>query len=241
MENFNFGYTNSPYLWMDPRSKALLFLAANFALWGGTNYFASNLFFVFIVLLLINGKQTRMAMTAFVIYFAFLAIDVVLISKLSGTLSILLLTIFRVTRLYMPVICAAILLIRTTTVSEFVAAFKRMGLSDKIIIPFSVMFRFFPTLGEEWRNIRNAMRFRGIRFDWQSIMLSPIKTLEYVIVPLLMSTVKISGDLSAASISRGLGGPKERTCFKQIRFGILDYGVVILSSIFMIFTILNGV
>lgn len=55
--------------------------------------------------------------------------------------------------------------ISSTTVSEFTAAMKRMHVTDKIIIPFSVMFRFFPTVAEEAKAINNAMRMRGIRFE----------------------------------------------------------------------------
>lgn len=237
----NFGYNNSPYIWMDPRSKGIVFFAANFAIWGSKHWVVGSLFFTFIIFLLLNGKQIKMAVITFCIYFVFLFADVRFSPEMSGTLSIIMLTLLRVTRLYMPIMLTAVLLIRTTTVSEFVAAFTRMKVSEKIIIPFSVMFRFFPTIGEEWRNIRNAMKFRGIQFGWKAILLSPIQTLEYVIVPLLMSTVKISGELSAASISRGLGGSAKRTCYKKIRFGLLDYIVVIVSIAYVAFTMLSRV
>lgn len=239
MTEFTFAYSSSPYFWMDPRSKGILFLASNFAIWGGVNYWVSAAFFFFVLLMLINGKQMKMAMTSFVVYFLFLAIDIFWVSNLTGILGVLLLTVFRVARMYMPAICSAVFLIRTTTVSEFVAAFTRMGISEKIIIPFSVMFRFFPTLGEEWKNIRNAMKLRGIQFGFKAMMTKPMETLEYMLVPLLMSTVKISNELSAASVSRGLGGSKKRTCFKEIHFTLLDYVVVALSVTFVVFAIVG--
>ena len=53
-------------------------------------------------------------------------------------------------------------LVSTTTVSEFTAAMLRMRLSEKIIIPLSVMFRFFPTVMDEAASINAAMKMRGI-------------------------------------------------------------------------------
>lgn len=52
--------------------------------------------------------------------------------------------------------------VTTTTVSEFVAAMERMHMPKQIVIPLSVMFRFFPTVGEEASSISDAMRMRGI-------------------------------------------------------------------------------
>ena len=53
-------------------------------------------------------------------------------------------------------------LVSTTTVSEFVAAMERMHIPQKIVIPVSVVFRFFPTVKEEYAAIRDAMKMRGI-------------------------------------------------------------------------------
>ena len=49
-------------------------------------------------------------------------------------------------------------LIATTSVSDFIAAMKRMHISEKIVIPLSVIFRFFPTIGEENAAIENFNR-----------------------------------------------------------------------------------
>ena len=83
-------------------------------------------------------------------------------------------------------------LVSTTTVSEFVAAMERMHVPEKIVIPVSVVFRFFPTVKEEYAAIRDAMKMRGI-----TTLRSPMKMLEYRVVPLMMSIAKIGEELSA--------------------------------------------
>ena len=70
--------------------------------------------------------------------------------------------------------------VTTTTVSEFVAAMERLHLPQQITIPMSVMFRFFPTVAEEWSAIGDAMRMRGVRFGGGKAG----TILEYRIVPM---------------------------------------------------------
>lgn len=65
---------------------------------------------------------------------------------------------------FVPGIMMGYITVRTTTVSEFVAAMKKLHLPEQIIIPMSVIFRFFPTVVEEYNAIGDAMKMRGIRF-----------------------------------------------------------------------------
>ena len=108
-------------------------------------------------------------------------------------------------------------LIDTTSVSEFVAAMERVHAPQGLVIPVSVVFRFFPTVKEEYAAIRDAMKMRGI-----STFRSPMQMLEYRIVPLMISVAKIGEDLSAAALTRGLGAPIKRTNICKIGFGAVD-------------------
>ena len=84
--------------------------------------------------------------------------------------------------------------VRTTTVSEFVASMKKLHLPEQIIIPMSVIFRFFPTVVEEYNAIGDAMKMRGIRFGGGKAS----AMLEYRLVPVIMCSVKIGEELNAA-------------------------------------------
>lgn len=95
---------------------------------------------------------------------------------------------------------------------------QRLRVSEKIIIPMSVMFRFFPTVGEEFSAINTAMRMRGISLGGGSAG----KMLEYRLVPLLTCSAKIGEELSAAALTRGLGGEVKRTNICRIGFRIQD-------------------
>ncbi len=130
---------------------------------------------------------------------------------------------------FMPCIMMGYFVISTITVSEFVAALERSHIPQTITIPLSVMFRFFPTVMEEFNAINDAMRMRGIRFGGGHVG----RIVEYRLIPLLICSVKIGEELSAASLTRGLGTPVKRTNICEIGFGFWDYLFFILSFIFI--------
>lgn len=110
-------------------------------------------------------------------------------------------------------------LIATTSVSEFISAMEKLHMPQAITIPMSVMFRLFPTIGTEWRSIRRAMRMRDIHIGGAKAG----QVLEYQLVPMMTSTVRIGEDLSASALTRGLGGPIRRTNICRIGFRLQDY------------------
>ena len=109
-------------------------------------------------------------------------------------------------------------LIATTSVSEFISAMERLHMPQAITIPMSVMFRLFPTIGTEWRSIRRAMRMRGIHLGGGK----GTQVLEYQLVPMMTSTVRIGEELSASALTRGLGAPTRRTNICRIGFRLQD-------------------
>ena len=102
-----------------------------------------------------------------------------------------------------------------------------MHVTDKLTIPLSVMFRFFPTIADEFQAINDAMRMRDIRFGGKNID----KMIEYRLIPLMVCSAKIGEELNAAAITRGLGGDVKRTNVCRIGFHFQDYIVVLICFI----------
>ena len=71
---------------------------------------------------------------------------------------------------------------------------ERMHIPQKVIIPVSVMFRFFPTVREEAAGISDAMRMRKLGFRY--FFMKPVEILEYRLVPLMIVVVNIGEDRS---------------------------------------------
>lgn len=117
-------------------------------------------------------------------------------------------------------------MMRYTTVSEFITAMERMHVPQAITIPLSVMFRFFPTISEENSAISEVMRMRQINGTRRGLM----KRMEYELVPLMMSTVRIADELSQASLTKGLGGDAKRSHICEVGLRWHDYLLLILLT-----------
>ena len=165
--------------------------------------------------------------------------QIYLIPVTSGFVNFMVIAMTGIVTRFMPSIAMAYFVMSTTTVSEFVAAMERMRLPEQIVIPMSVIFRFFPTVGEEFTAINDAMRMRGVRFGGGKVT----AMLEYRLIPMMICSVKIGEELSASALTRGLGAPVKRTniCRIGIRLPdaivlalcLLAFGMWIRNSLFV--------
>lgn len=135
---------------------------------------------------------------------------------------------------FLPTVAAGTFMISTTTVSEFIAAMERMHMPRALTISAAVMFRFFPTVMKEWHAIGDAMKMRGIRIRGGKAG----AMLEYRLVPMLMCSIKIGEELSAASLTRGLDGPVKRTNICRIGLHLQDVILLLLCAAGLIMQIL---
>lgn len=213
---------------IDPRTKIFLTLTVStITMAGGTggimNIIRPCLVALPIILLLVS-KRFKAAARFSITYMVLYILELMVIPMLTGVWNFILNAASGIYTHMLPGFVMGYYLISTTTVSEFVAAMERMHVSQKVVIPLSVVFRFFPTVREEYAAIRDAMKMRGI-----TTLRSPMKMLEYRVVPLMMSIAKIGEELSAAALTRGLGAPKKRTNICNIGFGALDIIFIIVS------------
>ena len=107
------------------------------------------------------------------------------------------------------------------------AAMNRMHAPQGLSISIAVMMRFFPTLAEEYRSIRDAMKMRGIQFGGGKAT----KMITYRLIPLMFSSISIGDELSAAAVTRGLGAPVKRTNFCEIGFHVYDFLIVSFTAV----------
>ncbi len=220
----------------DPRTKLLLLLTmATFVLGGaGQKIGLGRLVFsgistclcVLPFVLLLASKRKKAAVTYAVLYLAMLCVFIFVTPITKGLLNFLILGTSGIITRFLPSIVLGAYVVSSTTVSEFTAAMLRMHVSEKLIIPLSVMFRFFPTVGDEFQSINLAMRMRGIGFGGKNVG----KMLEYRLIPLLSCSVKIGEELSAAALTRGLGGDVKRTNVCEIGFHIQDILLILLCG-----------
>ena len=230
-------------LYLDPRTKVLVMLVLATLIFFVHKNLILNSILVFIpIFLLISDKRYRPAF----IYGGLFVIAIFV--KIYGgkfefpyLISMILGLIVELTLIYFPVFMFGYYIIKSTKSNEFISAMNLWHVPEAFIIPVSVVFRFVPTLAEENKSISNAMRMREVRFGTKKFLKNPSMILEYRLVPLMMSVAKIGEELSAAALSRGLGGLKKRTCIVELRFGIWDAGMAILIGVLVIWTIMGRI
>jgi energy-coupling factor transport system permease protein len=125
--------------------------------------------------------------------------------------------------------------IKTTKIGEFVCAMQKIHIPDGITISLAVVMRFFPTIKEEYTAIRDAMKMRGIMLGGGNAT----GMIEYRLIPLLFSCVNIGDELSAAAVTRGLGGKVKRTSVQVLKMRAADYMLMLLFSAALAFFLVS--
>ena len=201
---------------LDPRTKLVLLVSVSTALLVGGSGPVMDAARVLMLLapfaLLAVSGRIGAAAGLLVAYAASWSLTALAVPLVEGPLNFAIVASCMIASRFLPTIATAYFVFATTTVSEFMAAAERVHAPQWLVIPLSVLFRFFPTLGEEARAVGSAMRMRNLRLG----KAGPVSLVEYRLVPLISCAV------SAASLTRGLGAPVRRTNICDIGFGAAD-------------------
>ena len=213
---------------LDPRTKLFMLVTITTLMFSTSNEGIMNVVIPILCLipfaLILSERRFKTAGKYALLYVACFILERLALNVWSGMLSFMVLAVSSIMTRFAPGIMTGAYLISSTSVSEFIGAMERMHITEKIIIPLSVIFRFFPTIGEEYQAIRDAMKMRNIRFGGRN----PFLMIEYRLIPLMVSVVKISDELSAAALTRGLGAPVRRTNVCEIGFHVQDIIAIVL-------------
>lgn len=231
-ENYMQSVKQEDNIKLDPRTKIFIMLMINISTISVDAWYILLLAAAVPISLFVLNKHYSKAVVCSLIYTIALSIDVFLIDNTTGAWNIIAIILSNAVCRMMPSLMLGYFLLSTTTVSEFVAAMERMHIPRQIIIPFSVMFRFFPTVKEESSSINDAMRMRGISFG--KTRGGAALLIEYRIIPLFISCVKIGEELSSSALTRGLGSPIKRTNICRIGFNAMDIVYIILAAVILL-------
>ena len=121
--------------------------------------------------------------------------------------------------------------IATTKMSDLVYSLKKLKLPNFLIIPVSVMFRFFYSIKEDYQKINEAMHMHGLTM--KNFFKEPTKILEYKFVPLLIITSQTADNVAISAMTRGMRIEDKRSSISNARLKLQDY-ILIASGIFII-------
>ena len=213
---------------LDPRTKLFLVLCMGLSIALPVPMYVEAVNITFFACLFFLNGQAKTAVKLLLFFGVLAALSYV--PQDAGFLGgIVLPAAFMVRRFMLPIV-AGKYLIDSTPIGLLMSALEKLKMPANIVITLSVMFRFFPTLGEEYRCIKNAMKMRGIGLNALNVIRRPLMTLEYMMVPLLSSASRIGDELAAAGHTKGVDAPGKKIRYKNARFGIAD----IFASLYII-------
>jgi len=213
---------------LDPRTKLFLVLCMGLSIALPVPMYVEAVNITFFACLFFLNGQAKTAVKL-LLFFGVLAALSYMPQDAGFLGGIVLPAAFMVRRFMLPIV-AGKYLIDSTPIGLLMSALEKLKMPANIVITLSVMFRFFPTLGEEYRCIKNAMKMRGIGLNALNVIRRPLMTLEYVMVPLLSSASRIGDELAAAGHTKGVDAPGKKIRYKNARFGIAD----IFASLYII-------
>jgi len=222
---------------LDPRTKLfMVFVVSSVVLMTATTPFLWAVRIVMTMIpiaLLVIGKRYASALRFTLLYVAALVLTFYFLSEDStGIFKSLLTGYCGIVVQFMPALITAWYVVRTTKIDEFMSSMQKMHVPDGITISLAVVMRFFPTLKEEYLSIRDAMKMRGVMLGGGNA----VKMIEYRMIPLLFSCVNIGDELSAAAVTRGLGGKARRTSVVELKLKAADYVLItIFTAVFGMF------
>lgn len=230
-------------MYLDPRTKIFLCFTMSIVMLDGEKigilqYVIPILAIIPLIFMMILKKWKLVVYYTFMYLFC-LTIPDLIMPYLPQAVNLLFTGVIAIYTKVLPAMSMFCFMVITTSVSEFVAAMDKLYIPKSFTIPVSVMFRFFPTIREEYTVIRVAMKLRNV-----GSLRRPWEMLEYRLVPLLIGLVTIGNELSASAMTRGLNAPNKRTNVCAIGFHwqdvaamlfcIIALGIFVCSLIFKI-------
>lgn len=120
----------------------------------------------------------------------------------------------------------------TTSSGKISAFLSKISATKMFILGVLVICRFVPTVKHSIKGVRESMHNRRIT-SIRTLIFHPIRSYEYILIPMLMSSLTVADQLSASAIVRGIEAPYKRGSYYEDKIGWKDcFGVTVILFIF---------
>lgn len=120
---------------------------------------------------------------------------------------------------------------RKTSMPYVISAMQTMKFPNAVAILFIVILRYMPTLREDYGYLKDSLKIRGIRTSGIEFFIHPIRSLEFMIVPILFRSIRVAEELSTSVLLRGIENYKNRTNIYPLKFTKIDAGYALFTVI----------
>ena len=106
------------------------------------------------------------------------------------------------------------------------AVINKLKINRNIALSFIFMMRFFPIIGNEFKEIIESLKLRGL-----FTLTKPLQTMEYVFIPMMFSASKTAEELAAAAEVRGISADGVHTSKRAIVFTAVDWTITLIALV----------
>lgn len=121
---------------------------------------------------------------------------------------------------------------------KLIAVFQKSSMPQNILLILVIMIRFIPTISGEIKTIREAMKVRGLTGSKKKVFFHPLRTVEYVVVPLIFRSIKVGDELAAAAIVRGVENTGKKQSYYETKMSKTDIVILTISLLLLIVCII---
>lgn len=219
---------------IDPRVKIMIVLAFSTMLFCTAKQLTILLSLLMVLVIFLLSGMAKKSIKFILAYSIIVAFNYVLTLISIEALTVLLSAITYTMLKFIPMVMLSYWLFSTVKVNELIVALEQMKIPKSIILSLAVLFRFLPTVTEELGYIRDTMKMRNIDLSFSRAVLQPVKTTEYIMIPLLLRSVKISDELATAALTRGIDGDNKRTSLRKV---YVSFSEIVFVALFILFTV----
>ena len=142
---------------LDPRTKLLILALTSISVFLNESIVIEGIFMLIPFLLILLEGKVRNSLKSVILFSILLIIQLWAAHMLPVTAGGIVYMFAVYVRKLIPCFMLGSFLIQTTKVSAFLAAVSRLRLPKGFTIALAVTLRYFPTMTEEWRFIKDAM------------------------------------------------------------------------------------
>lgn len=222
---------------LDTRIKLLIactLVATSFFI---TKEIPANVVFILASIILVIAGNILAALKFTIVYIVILFFMHIADHIMNTSLMLMVTTICYVLQKFVIMFMMMLFVHKTTSVSRFICALENAGIPERYIIPLAVALRFIPSIKEDYGALCDSLRVRKIRISFIGFLCNPVRTTEYLLVPILLRSAKTAEELAAAAMVRGVESGIRKTPLYPMRLKGVDWLVAVsaLSGLAILF------
>lgn len=216
---------------LDPRTVlgiVFIFITLGFAI---NKPLSSHILLLICNIYLITSKAYRECVLYSVIYIIIAGLMFYIYHIPNTTLALTIVSISYFVQKFVIAVMMIEFLKRKTSMPYVISAMQTMKFPNAVAIPFIVILRYMPTLREDYGYLKDSLKIRGIRTSGIEFFIHPIRSLEFMIVPILFRSIRVAEELSTSVLLRGIENYKNRTNIYPLKFTKIDAGYALFTVI----------